>query len=154
MLFVATSYLLIVIARSGIRRASILRLDEPNCCLVRRDGYHTLAFLFRGITLGEGRRRIKSFTSNIDYLERFMFSERKEWRSGPRQTFLRPMCDPWNWKREEETDLDEMSREDGWMRWDLIGLRQWMANGGGGAARRRHGSESAATMLMVAQQWR
>ena len=83
-----------------------------------------------------------------------MFSERKEWRSGPRQTFLRPMCDPWNWKREEETDLDEMSREDGWMRWDLIGLRQWMANGGGGAARRRHGSESAATTLTVAQQWR
>ena len=47
-----------------------------------------------------------------------------------------------------------MSGEDWWMLCDLIGLRQWMANGSGGAARRRHGSESAATMLMVAQQWR
>ena len=44
-----------------------------------------------------------------------------------------------------------MSGEDWWMLCDLIGLRQWMANGSGGAARRRHGSESAATTLTVAQ---
>ena len=128
--------------------ASILRLDEPSCCLDRRGagsgtGCHlTLAFLFQGITLREGRRRIKSFTNSLQEEMHVLREKRMAYR--PARDFP-----PAN-----AQSLELETRGGNGLRWDE--RRRWVDAmwSGWGRSARRHGSESAATMVTVAQQWR